>query len=287
MRLIPAEDLPNGIQAMRCRQSRVGGVVRFIVFCAVLAIPPALGWHFRQPWLIWMGAAAAGALLLLLLVDLAAMFRATNWLVFIGPDGLWVNLRSYRDKRSADVSVVRFDYSEISTVGSHVERYATPSEMAGPRSKGGVGGSTIWKDRFLEIRLNHEQTDELKSALDKLRFRPALEQPSSRQVRLRSGYSPVVWLVSPSIVRVTWISGHGALIMPSIQRTLVELGKHARIAAPTQRQRPDWRKLTDDDVRQLAGELIHAHGAYREATALLVRAGGITYADAQTLLEHI
>lgn len=287
MEFYAATEAPTDEQGLRCRQSRLGGVVRFVVFSGLLAIPPVLGWHFRQPWLIWLGAAVASGVLLMLLVDLAAMFRATNWLLFIGRDGLWVNLRSYRDKGWADVSVVRFEYGEISTVGRHAERYSTPSKMAGAGSQGDVGGSTLWKDEFLEIRLNQEQTDELKTALDNLRFQPASEQPFASRPRLRMGYVPVVWLVSPSVLRVTWISGHGPLIRPSLERTLFELATHVRIAEPTQRQRPDWRKLPADDVGQLARELIHAHSAYGEALTLLVRAGGVAYADAQTLVQRM
>jgi hypothetical protein len=93
--------------------------------------------------------------------------------------------------------------------------------------------------------------------------------------------------VSPSVLRVIWSSGHGPLIRPSIGRTLTQLETHARIAAPTERRRPEWRKLTPDEVAELARELIQVHGAEIDATALLVRAGGGAYADAKTLIRQI
>jgi hypothetical protein len=144
----------------------------------------------------------------------------------------------------------------------------------------------IWKDEFLEIRLTHEQTNELKTALNNLRSQPAVEAPSSKKVQIRSGYPHTVWLVSASVLRVIWASGHGPLIRPSIGRTLTELRTHVRIAAPTERRRPEWRKLTPDDVSQLARELIQVHGAEFDAIALLVRAGGLAYADAKTLIRQ-
>lgn len=290
MRIHSAAELPTDARGIGtwCRQSRLAGVVRFMVFSGILAIPIVCGWYFHLPWLLWLGAAAAIVLLPLLLLDLAAMFRATNWLLYIGPDGLWLNLRSYGDKVSADDSVVRLEYGEISTVGRHTERYSTPSKMAGTGSQGyDIGGSTLWKDEFLEIRLNHEQTDELKAALKNLRLQPASERPSSKKAQFRSGHPYPVWLVSPSVLRVIWLSGHGPLIRPSIGRTLAELGRHVRIAATTQRQRPDWRKLPADEVGQLARELIQLHGADFLAITLLVRAGRITHQEASELVGQI
>ncbi|HJT32227.1 MAG TPA: hypothetical protein VJ783_09300, partial [Pirellulales bacterium] len=100
MRIHSAAELPTDARGIGtwCRQSRLAGVVRFMVFSGILAIPIVCGWYFHLPWLLWLGAAAAIVLLPLLLLDLAAMFRATNWLLYIGPDGLWLNLRSYGDK---------------------------------------------------------------------------------------------------------------------------------------------------------------------------------------------
>lgn len=282
MTIHPAAEVPTDTTGVWCRQSRVVGVVRFIVFSGVAAIPIVCGWHFQRPWLIWLGAAAAVVLLPLSLQDVAAMFSTTNWLLHIGPDGLWLNLRSYGDKASED-SIVRFEYGEISTVGKHTERYSTPTEPSSP----GGGGSTIWKDEFIEIRLTHEETNELKTALNKLRSQPAVEQPSSKKAQIRSGYPYTVWLVSPSVLRVIWASGHGPVISPSIGRALKELGRHVRIAAPTERRRPDWRKLSPDDVAGLARELIHVHGAEFEAILLLVRAGGVASTDAKTLIRQI
>lgn len=187
MTILPAAELPTDTPEMWCRQSRLAGVVRFIVFCVILAIPPVLGWKFNRTWVLWPGAALAIVMLPLLLRDLAAMFRATNWLLYIGHDSLWLNLHSYPDKVSTDASVVRFEYGEISTAGRLTERYATPSEMVVPGSQGDVGGSTIWKDEFLEIRLTHEQTDELKAAPNELRSQPRSNNPSFRRTQFRSG----------------------------------------------------------------------------------------------------
>ncbi|HVW35696.1 MAG TPA: hypothetical protein VHB99_00255, partial [Pirellulales bacterium] len=151
MTIYPAGELPTDAQGLGCRQSRLSGVVRFIIFSGVLAVPIVCGWHFQLSWLIWLGAAAAIVLLPLLLLDLAKMFRATNWVLLVGPDGLWLNLRSYGDKVTTEDSIVRIEYGEIDAAGKHARRYFTPSERAvGPGSQGAFGCSTVRKDVYLE-----------------------------------------------------------------------------------------------------------------------------------------
>jgi hypothetical protein len=86
------------------------------------------------------------------------------------------------------------------------------------------------------------------------------------------------------VLRVGWLSGHGLVVAPRMARALAHLDGSVRVAEPTRRERPDWRKLNADDVDELARELVQVHGAALEATALLVRAGGMTNADATALI---
>jgi hypothetical protein len=278
MRLYRDADVPEDEQALLCRQSRLAGVVRFLVFAAALGVAPVLGWKFDHPWVLWIGFIVAAIVLPLMLVDMAALFRATNWLLRIGSDGVWINLRSYRDKVSDAASVVRLDYPEIASAGRHTESYSTPSRMAtGPGSYGDVGGSTAWRDEFLEIQLNHDHTDELQTALKNLRHPAVPDQGQSWQVRSR--HFPV-WLVGPAVIRIGWVSAHGHAVLPRMAQALVRLDGSVRVAEPSQRDRPNWRKLTAEQVDELARELVFAHGATFEATALLVRAGRVPYAEA-------
>lgn len=174
-----------------------------------------IGWKLGKPWVLWIGIVFAVLVLLIAVRDLVAMFRASNWLLRIGTDGVWINLRSYRDRDVvADaLSVVHLKYAEIASVGQHTESYTTPSERAsGPGSHGKVGGSTEWRDKFLEIELNHDQTEELKAALNDLRFPPVPPEPASGPASgpARAGRSPpTVWIVNPSLLRIGWVSAHG------------------------------------------------------------------------------
>jgi hypothetical protein len=286
MRLYRHAEVPGGTQGLCCRQSRLAGGVRFIVWTGMLAMAPILGWHFGQPWVTWIGAAVALLVAPLMLMDLVALFRATNWLMRIGTDGVWINLCSYRDKAPEAASVLRLDYGEVASAGRHTESYSTPSEPTGPMRRGAVGSTTIWTDQFLEIRLNHEQTDELKAVLDNLRYPASSGQRSSGQVQVRNRYFPI-WLVSPDVLRVAWVSGHGHAVAPPLGRALGRLDTYVRVAAPSRRERPEWRELTADEVDELARELVHVHGATIEATSLLVRARGMTHAEATALVQQL
>ncbi|MGE5193810.1 MAG: hypothetical protein ACM3U2_15040 [Deltaproteobacteria bacterium] len=278
MRLYRPAEVPEDEQGLLCRQSRRAGVVRLIIWCGVLAIPVVSGWNLDKPWLLWMFVALAAVVIPMAVLELAAIYRATNWLLRIGRDGVWINLRSYKDRDIGDApSVVRLDYGEIACVGRYTESYTTPSQ---PSSD----ASTVWRDEFLEIELTHDQTEELRAALNDLHFPPAA-QPPSGHVRVRGRVSPV-WFVNPSLLRIGWVSGHGHAVLPRLAQALSRLETYVRVAPPTRRERPNWRKLTPEDATDLARELIHVHGDTFAAADLLSRACGITYGEAGAQVQQ-
>ncbi len=280
MRLCRQDEVPEDEHGLLCRQSRLAGLFRLIVWSGVLAIFPVFGWKLGKPWLFWIGIAMAAVVIPMALLELAAMFRATNWLLRIGRDGVWINLRSYRDRDNDPdaLSVVHLGYEEIASVGRHTEAYTTPAR---PSSE----AATEWRDEFLEIELTHDQTEELTGALNDLRFPPAPAQPSSGQVPVRSRVSPV-WLVSPAVIRIGWVSGHGPAVLPRMATTLTRLDGSVRVAEPTRRERPNWRKLTPEAATDLARELVHVHGDTFAAADLLSRACGISYSEASAQVRQ-
>ena len=277
MRLHRQNEVPEDEHGLCCRQSRLAGVVRLIVWCGLLAIAPVSGWHFGKPWVLWIGVAVAALVIPLAVLDLAAMFRATNWLLRIGSDGLWINLLSYRDRDIVPdaPSVLYLGYGEIASVGRHTESYTTPVKTASE-------ASTEWRDESLEIELTHDQTQELIAALNDLRFPPAPAEPPAR---VRGRVSPV-WLLSPSVIRVGWVSGHGQAVLPRLTSALARLETHASVTPPTRRERPSWRKLTPEEATDLARELVHVHGATIVAADLLSRACGISQGEAGAQVQQ-
>ena len=84
-------DMAEDVMALRCRQSRLVGILQAVVWCVALSLPPILGWNFRLWWLFWIGVIVATLLFPLIVKNLLLLFRATNWVVRIGRDGLWIN----------------------------------------------------------------------------------------------------------------------------------------------------------------------------------------------------
>jgi hypothetical protein len=280
MRLYRQAELPENEQGFLCRQSRLAGVVRLIVWCGMLAIPQVVGWNSGQPWVQWIGFGVAVLVVPIMVLDLTATFRATNWLLRIDSDGVWINLRSYRDRNLApDVpSVVRLDYGEIAHVRQHTELYTTPAKTS-------TEHPTEWHDKFLEFQLTHNQTDELKAALNDLRFPPQPAQSPSGPVRVRGCVSPL-WFVDPSLLRISWTSGHGSAVLPRLAYVLSRLENDVRLAPPTRRERPNWPKLTPEEARELARELVHVHGETSASAALLHRISGMTCKEADVQVRQ-
>jgi hypothetical protein len=74
--------------------------------------------------------------------------------------------------------------------------------------------------------------------------------------------------------------------LPRLATALDRLDGSAPVAEPTRRERPNWRNLTAEQADELARELVHVHGATFEATALLVRAGGINFDEAGAQVQR-
>ena len=280
MRLYRQDEAPQDEYGLLCRQSRLAGVVRLIIWCGVLAIPAVIGWKIGKPWLVWIFVAVAAVVIPMALLELAAMFRATNWLLHISSDGVWINLRSYRDRDDVldALSVLRLDYGEIASVGQHTESYTTPMKTTSD-------APTEWRDKFLEIELTHDQTEKLKAALNDLRFPPATTQFPSEQVRAR-GRLPTVWFVNPSLLRIAWTSSHGPVVAPRLAQALARLETYVNVTPPTRRERPNWRKLTPEEATDLARELVHVHGDTFAAASLLARACGISQGEASVQVQQ-
>jgi hypothetical protein len=125
MKLVSSSEVPVDTPRMVCRESRLLGVIRFIVWCGVLAIPAILGWQLRVPWVQWIFTILFIILIPLMLIDLVTQFRPTNWVLRITSNGVWINLQSYKASASDAVSVLWLDYQEIASVGWHIEKYST------------------------------------------------------------------------------------------------------------------------------------------------------------------
>jgi hypothetical protein len=285
MQVCSRREVPNDPHALCCRQSRLAGVVRLLVCCGVLSIPLVVARNFGLAWLVWLCAAGALLILPIMLLDLAALFRSSNWILQVGRDGVWINLRSYRDRDPHGGEVLRLRSSEIMSIGRHIEAYSTPSKTSSPPSAGkAVGADTVWRDEFLEIRLKSAQADELRSLLQRL---PSARTPGPSSPNKAHAREPFpIWLAGPSVVRICWNSGHGRAVAPRLKRVLARIKPFASVAAPTRRDRKNWRELSADEAVELARELVFVHGDERYSAALLVRVCGMSQNAASGMVRQ-
>ncbi len=257
------------VDGMCCRQSPLRGLVGSLIFCAVLIGLVFLLWHRGFPWFVWGWCAGLAALLVPWLVyDALVKFRSANWLLWLGPDGLWINLRSYQNCHLPEAAnILHLPYKEIATAHRHLETWTTPAE---PSSRAG----THWKQESLELSLASGETREIAKALVDERGRRAAIK----------GKHQAVTVPAAGVVRIAW-SGHGNDVEPPLTRVLDELSRHVRVDEPTRTDRAHWLQLSEDELDELVAQLVRSGDEFA-AVALLIRRRGCSSTEAHNFVEE-
>jgi len=261
------------------RQGRVMGVINVLVLGGVLIAAPFLWYFLRAPWPIWSICAALAVLVVPMLVgDLRARMRDTNWVLWLRPDGAWVNFRSYQDTSATDARcIVKFDYREIAQARKHVQRYTMPSQ--GHRT-------TSYVMHSLELTLAHADTAALEQAMaDDRRREPPQRFYFGVGVTSRPTHFPVR-LAEPNCLRMAWRGGVGTWIAPSLGHVLRELAGYVRTGDAVAERRTDWRDLNDDELDDRILELAQA-GDTIDAVKLLTARRGYTTTEAKRFLDGV
>lgn len=257
------------VAGLCCRQAPVRGLVGGLVGCAVLVASAFLVWYRGAHWIFWGTFAVVAALIVPLVLGSAlAKFRSTNWLVRLGPDGQWINLRSYQNHFLPEAAtVLHLPYAEIASARRHVETWTTPAE---PNSNAG----THWKQESLELSLVSGDTREIARALADERGR-------------RAGFRythQAVTVPAAGVVRIG-CRGHNNDVVPPLSRVLEELGRHVQVDEPTRTDRGDWVKLGDTELDELVAELVRS-GDDLAASGLLMRRRGYSATEAHKIVEE-
>ncbi|HEY1376216.1 MAG TPA: hypothetical protein VGF55_05450 [Gemmataceae bacterium] len=252
-----------------CRQSPLRGLAGSLIFCAILVGSVLLLWHQGFPRFVWGWCAVLAALLVpWLLADALKKFRPTNWLLRLGPDGLWVNLRSYQNGRLPEAAtVLHLPYREIASARRHLETWSTPSE---PASLAG----THWRQESLELSLASGETREIARALADERGRRAAVK----------GTHQAVTVPAAGVVRIAW-RGAGDDVVPPLARVLDELRRRIHVGEPTRTDRGDWCRLSESELGQLVAQLVRS-GDDLEAARLLRRRRGYSSTEAHKFVKE-
>jgi hypothetical protein len=282
MKLYSPKDMDQ-VAGMCCRQSPLRGAIGGLILCAVLIGGVFVGRQVGAPAPVWILCAIVAALLVPLVVgDMVAKFRSTNWLLRIRPDGLWVNLRSYQNRHLPDgATVLHLPYAEIACVHRHLETWSTPNV----RHAAGIGTegahwtrrhpATSWKEESLELHLASGDTREIAQAL-------ANERGLKADFK---GTHQSVTVPSPGVVRIAW-RGHDNDVAPGLGRVLDELSRHLKLADPTRTDLPSWDRLSEGELDALVAQLVRS-GDQIAASGLLIRCRGCSATEAHKLVMEL
>ncbi len=280
MKLLRSIDvLPDG-SGLVCRQGRLPGTIMAAVFTVLFAGPAVAAWWLGIPKFFAIVLSIAALILVPMLVgDVRARYRATNWLLWIRRDGLSIHFRSYQDRSPQDaLTVLDLGYSEIAEVREYVEHYTTPDSD---------GDSVHHKLRSLEIHLLAPDTGELETALAENRRR---EQPERTYFGFISSRARLthfsVTLPAPDVIRIAWRGGQSHCVTPSLRRVLDALAEHVTVGEPLSDDRQSWKQLTDEELDTQILAFVEA-GNRMEATNLLVRRRGYSLTKAHKFIEEL
>lgn len=252
-----------------CRQSPVRSIVGSLIVCSFLIGFVLVLWQRGVHWLFWGGCAALAALLVpWFIADALAKLHSMNWLVRLGSDGLWINLRSYQNRGLPMAeTVVHLPYKEIASARRHLESWSTPME---PSSL----SATHWKQESLDLTIVSGQTREIARALVEERQRRAIIK----------GMHQAVTVPTQGVVRIAW-RGHGNDVVPSLTRVLEELGQRVKVQDATRTDRGDWSDLSETELDELVAQLARS-GDDLVAVQLLTRRRGYSHAEAQRYVDE-
>lgn len=287
MRLYSASEVVPDGTGLLCRQSRVGGILGYAVICLLLGGAPVVWWLLEAPWPVWGGCALLAVVVVPLLVsDLVQRLHPSNWVLWIRPDGLWINFRSYQDKRPPDdmPAVAHVEFSEIDRVQPLVESYSTPT---------GHGNSSVrHREESLLIQLKESEGSVLQEALAAERSRMPAERVVLGFIRVASKASHfAVSMAAPTTIHIAWRGGHGNHVVPGLERVLDHVGRVAGIQLavsldPLREDRRSWDEMDDRQLDELIQHLVDT-GARIDASRLLVKRKGYSTTEARRRIEEL
>lgn len=217
---------PDG-RGLCARQSRLAGLLFGLLMIAMFAASPVVLWYQGAPPLFVFVFAMAGLCVILLLVgDLRARLRRTNWLLWLAPEGVWINLRSYQATHLTDPPTVVFlEYSDLAAAGQRTFSTIT-------RRKNGRG--TYHRDSTLELRLTDSDVTGLQRAINDEHALATQPQTLLGGVTVSNRTCiPPLSAPEPGLIRILWRTGRGQFASPSLKRVLAELELHGvEIAEP-------------------------------------------------------
>ena len=153
MQLLMASAVSRSRVQRRFGHSALGALLGLLVVGKALEFSRLLG------WLVLVGAVVH---------MLRAAFRPSNWVLQLTEDGVLLQVRSYLNHHFPDdgPTVVHLPFAEIASACKRVEKKRVP----------GHKGAELRSQSYLELRLTHDDTEDLRCLVAKEQARKAPEQ---------------------------------------------------------------------------------------------------------------
>ncbi|MCZ6484350.1 MAG: hypothetical protein O6826_01470 [Acidobacteria bacterium] len=263
-------ETPPPIQDVFFRESRLSKGLFFLICLVLTAILAFVGYQggihvddFEFPsFLAYWIAGVIAILALVALSGLRASLKDTNWLMRYDGARLFIKYRSYLNDHlpEEDPVVVEIGISEIKWVRAFREKRLIPGSKGRNR--------TVQSWTYLDIRLNHEDTEKLRENLQQERQR----WPETTGVsKSRRGHYPVR-LVEKDLIRIDWRS-HQTSITPNVKKSLEILGEEIEIQGQMEdRKVSDFTALEgldEEQQKQMIRELVE--GGHRISAVKVVQ----------------
>jgi hypothetical protein len=271
--------MPPVVQGIVCRQSRITTLFGSVLMVALMiGLPAFLLWKAQAWWWVDAIAAMVGLLLVKWIVTNAwRTLQRTNWLMQIGPDSVWINIRSYANSDFAPAqTVIELPIKEIKSVGEHVQK----------RIEHNSDRNTRVTERFLEIRCTQPITPEIKAEIaeERRRFASGSTMGGLVTYSSRAGHQSVT-VPEADLVRIAW-RNQTDWISPSLSRTLREFQGRTAIADPVHTDFMQPEKISPDQLDQLILRLIESDDRIA-AIKLLHEQRGYSTTDANKFVNEV
>lgn len=207
-------------EAIVCRQSPVTQLIGSAVLAMLFALCPLMWWWLEAPtWVIGMCVVAALLVVPIALGEAFAAIKKTNWLLAIQADGIWVNLRSFRNRKFAPaLTVVHFPWGDL-------ESAAATDGLA----KMAWSDSSVGSIAFLEIQLaDHVQTDQLQQAITEEMQRRSLPKKFAGVETTGRSRHASIQLTEERRLQFPWRSSMDS-ITPKLGAVIQELSRELKI----------------------------------------------------------
>lgn len=237
MKLVYPHDVPRLGVVRTFRHSRLAPLLTF-AFVAGGTAWWAITMTFsdRAEWIHWLPTLLGLVMCFVILIYLRKSLKATNWLLRITEDGVYIKFRSYLNDRLPETgpTILHVPYAEIERIQPGLRTVTLPDR------DGRVMTSQL---RFMDIALGHEATAELANALKTERSLPPIRNgaPKHHDYPLR--------VTAPNRLRLEW------KVRPALRTAIETLQRFAPVDHDPIRARLDWNKMDDQAKADMIVEL--------------------------------